>query len=68
MEKERIDQYFADSAVRARLIGAVSRLVAVKSVKGEPTPDAPFRPRPQSRPGGGLEALRRAGLHRPKLR
>ncbi len=48
MEKERIDQYFADSAVRARLIGAVSRLVAVKSVKGPAQPGAPFGPGPKA--------------------
>lgn len=48
MEKERIDQYFADPAVRARLIDAVSRLVAVKSVKGPAEPGAPFGPGPKA--------------------
>jgi len=48
MKKERIDQYFADSAVRARLIGAVSRLVAVKSVNGPAQPGAPFGPGPKA--------------------
>lgn len=48
MEKERIDQYFDDPAVRARLISAVSRLVAVKSVKGPAEPGAPFGPGPKA--------------------
>ena len=39
--KEQIDQYFDDPAHRAELVNAVSRLVAVKSVKGEPGPEAP---------------------------
>ncbi len=46
--KERIDSYFDDPGTRARLIAAISRLVAVKSVKGEPAPDAPFGPGPRA--------------------
>ena len=42
--KEQIDAYFDAPARRKELVEAVSRLVAVKSVKGEPTPDAPFGP------------------------
>lgn len=48
MNKERIDQYFADPAVRARLIDAISRLVAVKSVKGPAEPGAPFGSGPKA--------------------
>ena len=48
MYQEKIDRYFADPQVRAQLIGAVSRLVAVKSVKGEAQPDAPFGPGPRA--------------------
>lgn len=48
MNKGRIDQYFDDPAVRARLIGAISRLVAVKSVKGPAEPGAPFGPGPKA--------------------
>lgn len=46
--QERIDSYFNDSAVRGELISAISRLVAVKSVKGEPTAEAPFGPGPRA--------------------
>ncbi len=46
--KERIDSYFDDPGTRARLIAAISRLVAVKSVKGEAAPEAPFGPGPRA--------------------
>ncbi len=46
--QERIDSYFNDSAVRGELISAIFRLVAVKSVKGEPTAEAPFGPGPRA--------------------
>lgn len=46
--KERIDGYFNDPARRRELVEAVSRLVAVKSVKGEPAPGAPFGPGPKA--------------------
>ena len=42
MYKEKIDAYFDDPARRQELIRTVSRLVGVKSVKGEATPEAPF--------------------------
>lgn len=48
MEKERIDRYFAQPTVRDRLISAISRLVAVKSVKGPAQPGAPFGPGPKA--------------------
>ena len=48
MEKEKIQQYFAQPIVRERLISAISRLVAVKSVRGEATPGAPFGPGPKA--------------------
>lgn len=48
MKKEKIDQYFDDPAVRARLIDAVSRLVSVKSVKGPAQPGAPFGAGPKA--------------------
>jgi len=46
--QERIDQYFNDPEVREGLVAAVSRLVGVKSVKGDPAPDAPFGPGPRA--------------------
>ena len=48
MNKETIDKYFADPAVRKRLVGAISRLVAVKSVKGPAEPGAPFGAGPKA--------------------
>lgn len=44
----RIDGYFNDPTVQRELIAAVSRLVGVKSVKGDPAPDAPFGPGPKA--------------------
>jgi len=46
--REQIDAYFNDCDVREGLIAAVSRLVRVKSVKGDPAPDAPFGPGPRA--------------------
>ena len=46
--KEQIDLYFNDAARRAELVEAISRLVAVKSVKGDPAPGAPFGPGPKA--------------------
>ena len=46
--KERIDYYFNDPAIRKELIAAFSRLVAVKCVKGEASPEAPFGPGPRA--------------------
>ena len=48
MYKEKIDAYFDDPARRQELIRTVSRLVGVKSVKGEATPEAPFGPGPRA--------------------
>ena len=44
----RIDSYFDDPAVRRELVSAISRLVGVKSVKGEGAPGAPFGPGPRA--------------------
>ena len=46
--KEQIDRYFDDPARRAELVEAVTRLVGVKSVRGEPSADAPFGPGPKA--------------------
>ncbi len=44
MIREQIDAYFADQ--EKTLVEAVSRLVAIDSVEGEPAPGAPFGPGP----------------------
>ncbi len=46
--KQRIDAYFNDPAVRARMIAAIARLVSVKSVRGESAPSAPYGPGPRA--------------------
>ena len=48
MYEQEISAYFDDPAHRAELVKAVSRLVGVKSVKGDPEPDAPFGPGPKA--------------------
>lgn len=48
MDRKKIDAYFDRPEARAELIAAVSRLVAVKSVKGESAPGAPFGPGPKA--------------------
>ena len=44
--QERISQWV--DAHEAELIRDIGRLVAVKSVRGEPEPDAPFGPGPRA--------------------
>jgi len=44
--KQRLDAYFSTDDAREGLVAAVSRLVAVKSVKGPASPGAPFGPGP----------------------
>ena len=60
--KEQIDRYFDDPAHRAELVNAVSRLVAVKSVKGEPGPEAPFGPGPKAALEEGLRLCAEMGF------
>lgn len=48
MYEKEISAYFDDPARRTELVNAVSRLVAVKSVKGDPAPGAPFGPGPRA--------------------
>lgn len=45
---DRISAYFDDPGVREGLIAAISRLVGVKSVKGESAEGAPFGPGPRA--------------------
>jgi len=48
MYEQEISTYFDDPAVREDLCAAVSRLVRVKSVKGEAAEGAPFGPGPRA--------------------
>ena len=60
MYKERIDAYFADK--EQMLIDAVSRLVAIDSVEGEPAPGAPFGPGPAAALAEALKLTEEWGL------
>lgn len=62
MDKKKIDAYFDRPEVRAELIAAVSRLVAVKSVKGDAAPGAPFGPGPKAALEEGLKLCRELGF------
>ncbi len=68
MEKDRIDAYFARPEVRRELIAAVSRLVAVKSVKGDPAPGAPFGPGPKAAMEEALALCREMGFRAENYR
>ena len=48
MYKQQISDYFDHPDRRRELVNAVSRLVGVKSVRGEATPEAPFGPGPRA--------------------
>ncbi len=48
MYESQISAYFDDPARRTELVNAISRLVRIKSVKGEPAPEAPFGPGPRA--------------------
>ena len=48
MYEQEINAYFDDPKVQKELVAAIGRLVAVKSVKGDPAPGAPFGPGPKA--------------------
>ena len=62
MDKNRIDAYFDRPEIRSELIAAISRLVAVKSVKGDPAPGAPFGPGPRAALEEALKLCREMGF------
>ena len=62
MDKTRIDAYFDRPEIRSELIAAISRLVAVKSVKGDPAPGAPFGPGPRAALEEALKLCREMGF------
>ena len=48
MYQDKINAYFDNPAVQRELVGAIARLVSVKSVKGEAQEGAPFGPGPRA--------------------
>lgn len=60
MYKDRIDSYF--SSCEADLIDILSRLIAVRSVKGDPLPGAPFGEGPANALALALEIARDLGF------
>lgn len=58
--KEQIEAYFADK--EKTLVDAVSRLVSIDSVEGEPAPGAPFGPGPAAALKEALAIAREWGL------
>lgn len=62
MYEQEISAYFDDPARRRELVEAVSRLVAVKSVKGESAPGAPFGPGPKAALEEGLKLCGELGF------
>ncbi len=58
--KEQIEAYFADK--EKTLVEAVSRLVSIDSVEGEPAPGAPFGPGPAAALDEALAIAREWGL------
>jgi len=62
MEKRKIDAYFDDPARRAELVGLISRLVRVRSVKGDPEPGMPYGPGPAAALAEALDICRELGF------
>ena len=54
MYEDKIRAYFDDPGIRQEMIDAISRLVAVKSVKGDAEPGKPFGPGPVAALAEGL--------------
>lgn len=48
MYEEKINAYFADPKIEEQLIREASRLIRIRSVKGEPEPGKPFGPGPDA--------------------
>ncbi len=62
MYEQEISAYFDDPARREEMVKAVSRLVGVKSVKGEASPEAPFGPGPRAALDEALELCKELGF------
>ena len=65
--QQRIDAYFNDPARRAQLIAAISRLVAVKSVRGEAAPGQPYGPGPAAALAEGVALSKEMGFRAENL-
>ena len=63
MYEEQIHAYFDDPKARETLIAAISRLVAVKSVRGEAQPGMPYGPGPAAALAEGLKLAGEWGFH-----
>ena len=63
MYEEQIHAYFDDPKARETLISAISRLVAVKSVRGEAQPGMPYGPGPAAALAEGLKLAAEWGCH-----
>ncbi|MCI2106884.1 MAG: Sapep family Mn(2+)-dependent dipeptidase [Intestinimonas sp.] len=62
MDRAKIEAYWNDPQRTRDLVSAVTRLVNVKSVKGSPTPDAPFGPGPDAALTEALKLAEELGL------
>ena len=62
MYEKQINAYFDDPEVERRLIEGASRLIAIRSVKGEPAPGMPFGEGPGRALEEALELCREMGL------
>lgn len=62
MYQEQIEAYWNDPARERELVAAISRLVAVKSVKGDAQPGKPFGPGPAAALDEGLALCRELGF------
>ena len=60
--QEQIEAYWSDPARERELVAAVSRLVAVKSVKGEAEPGKPYGPGPAAALDEALALCRELGF------
>ena len=65
--QQRIDAYFNDPARRAQLIAAISRLVAVKSVREDAAPGQPYGPGPAAALAEGVALAREMGFQAENL-
>ena len=60
--QEQIEAYWSDPARERELVGAIARLVNVKSVKGDPEPGKPFGPGPAAALDEALALCRELGI------
>ncbi|WP_130870104.1 Sapep family Mn(2+)-dependent dipeptidase [Intestinimonas massiliensis (ex Afouda et al. 2020)] len=62
MDKQQINSYFDDPARRAQLVGHISRLVRVRSVREDAQPGMPFGPGPAAALAEGLKLAGELGF------